>query len=141
LHVSRPTPYLTPQQLDTLYCLLKENCYLSQIYRLQTLVTLLHRTGARISEVLALNLEGINLEERKFKVLGKGNKQRWCFYSEDVAINLARYLKYYRHQEHPALFTAQQPLTKEVTRLSYRTAYRDRNCIIAKSPELQGWRK
>ena len=132
--------YLTPQQLSTLYRLLRENCYIPEIYRLQTIVTLLHRTGARISEVLALDLEQVNLEERKFKVVGKGNKQRWCFYSEEIAKNLAGYLKYYRYQEHPALFTAQQPLTKEVTRLSYRTAYRDWTGLIDKSTELKGCR-
>jgi integrase/recombinase XerD len=132
--------YLTPQQLATLYRLLLQNCHVPQIYRLQTLVTLLHRTGARISEVLSLDLEQVNLEERKFKVLGKGNKQRWCFYSEEVAQNLAGYLKYYRHQEHSALFTAKQPLTKKVTRLSYRTAYRDWSQLIGQSPELKGCR-
>ena len=132
--------YLTPSQLDTLYNLLKENRHIPQIYRLLTLVSLLHHSGARIAEVLALDLEQVNLGERKFKVLGKGNKQRWCFYSKEVAQNLDGYLKYYRHQEHPALFTARQPMTKEVTRLSYQTAYRDWSKITSKSPELKGCR-
>ncbi len=132
--------YLTSEQLTILYSLLKENSYTVQISRLQTLVTLLHRTGARIAEVLSLDFEQINFTDQKFQVIGKGNKQRWCFYSEDVAEVLENYLKYYRYPSHPALFTAQQPLTKEITRLSYSTAYKDWSTIIAKSNALKGFR-
>ncbi|ACK73971.1 integrase family protein (plasmid) [Gloeothece citriformis PCC 7424] len=135
-----PIRYLNPEQIAVLYRLLKENSYKPQIYRLQTLVTLLHRTGARIAEILALDLEEIDLKNRRFQVIGKGNKQRWCFYSDDVAKILEIYLKHYRYTEHSALFTAQQPLSKEVSRLSYRTAYRDWSNLIAKSPVLKGFR-
>lgn len=108
--------------------------------RLHTLVLLLHRTGARIVEALALDLEDINRVNCKFRVVGKGNKQRWCFYSEDLAQVLETYLRLYRHLNHPALFTAQQPFTKEVTRLSYPTAYKDWTNLIHESPELKGFR-
>ena len=126
--------YLTPQQLSRLYSLLEPNS------RLHTLVLLLHRTGVRIAEALALNLEGINRSEYKFQVVGKGNKQRWCFYSDDVAQVLDKYLKFYRHHGTPALFTAQQPLTMKVSRLSYRTAHADWSEVIQQSQELKGFR-
>ncbi len=80
------------------------------------------------------------LEERKFQVIGKGNKQRWCFYSETLSPILDNYLKYYRHQEHQALFTAQQPMSQKISRLSYRTAYRNWQKIIEQSPLLEGCR-
>ncbi len=51
--------------------------------------------------------------------------QRWCFYGEESAQVLETYLRLYYHNNHPALFTAQQFYTKEVTRLSYATAYKD----------------
>jgi integrase len=105
---------------------------------MKALVYLLHRTGARIAEVLALNLSDLNPTQRKFQVIGKGNKIRWCFYSEDAATVLEKYLKYYRHPESDALFTAQKPITKLVTRLSYRTAHRDWTNLIESAPELDG---
>jgi integrase/recombinase XerD len=53
--------------------------------RMNALIHLLHRTGARISELLALNVEEVDLEQRRFQVIGKGNKKRWCFYCSDAA--------------------------------------------------------
>lgn len=50
--------YLNPLQLKILYRLLEPNS------RLHTLVLLLHTTGARIGEVLALNLEEIDRTNR-----------------------------------------------------------------------------
>ena len=66
--------YLTTDQIKHLYRAVETDC------RTHTIVRLLHRSGARISEVLTLDLDAVDLEQRKFQVLGKGNKQRWCFY-------------------------------------------------------------
>ena len=126
--------FLTPDQLKQLYQAIETDC------RTHTIVKLLHRTGARISEVLALDLAAVDFEHRKFQVLGKGNKQRWCFYSEDVTYLLTKYLKYYRHDNCSALFTAQQPIAGTVSRLSYRTAYQNWRRLIADIPELKGAR-
>lgn len=126
--------YLTPEQLKVLYQVVASNL------RMNALVHLLHRTGARIAEVLALDLEIMNLDQRKFRVVGKGNKRRWCFYSDDAARVLERYLKYERHSGCSALFTAQQPFTLEVSRMNYRTAHQDWTDLIAQSSELEGIR-
>lgn len=123
--------YLTQYQLSILYHILKKDA------RMSALVRLLHTSGARISEVLALNLDDIDFKTRKFQVVGKGNKQRWCFYSEIANHSLNYYIKYYRHTNHPALFTAQQPLTLEVSRLSYRMAHKSWTHLIADNSELQ----
>jgi integrase/recombinase XerD len=126
--------YLTPDQLKVLYRVV------ASTLRMNALVYLLHRTGARIDEILALDLETINLGQRKFQVVGKGNKRRWCFYSEDAARALERYLNYERHSGCSALFTAQQPFTLKVSRMSYRTAHQNWTDLIAPSPELEGIR-
>jgi integrase/recombinase XerD len=73
--------------------------------------------------VLALDLAEINIDVRKFQVIGKGNKTRWCFYSEDAAESMTYYIKYARHKNHSALFTAEQQFTNLHSRLSYRAAY------------------
>lgn len=126
--------YLTVEQLNKLYPAVSSDS------RTHTIVRLLHRTGARISELLSLDLAAIDLEHQKFQVIGKGNKQRWCFYSDDAALLLATYLKDYRHPEHPGLFTAQQPFSQTVSRVSYRTVHQDWKRQIAGIPELEGIR-
>lgn len=126
--------YLTPEQLAALYRVVASNL------RMNALVHLLHRTGARIAEILALDLQDLDLEQRKFQVIGKGNKQRWCFYSDDAAQSLERYLRYDRHAGCLALFTARQPLTLEVSRLSYRTVHQDWTELISQEAILKGIR-
>jgi integrase/recombinase XerD len=126
--------YLSQKQLDILYKLVSTDV------RLHTIVLLLHRSGARISELLGLNLDEVDLASCKFQVVGKGNKKRWCFYSQDAAILLDKYINFYRYKSHPALFTARHPLTFAVTRLSYHRVYTQWRELIAKSHILQGIR-
>ena len=126
--------YLTPDQIRLMYRAIETDC------RTHIIVKLLHRSGARISEVLALDLEQIELKQQKFQVIGKGNKQRWCFYSDDAARLLNTYLRHYRHHSSPALFTAQQPIAGNVSRLSYRTVHQNWRRLIADVPELEGTR-
>lgn len=126
--------YLTIEQLTVLYQALRLN------YRLYTLVKLLHCSGARISEALALDENDMDWRAQKFQVLGKGNKQRWCFYSDEAAQILEKYRQYYRAKGHPALFTAKQPMTAQVTRLSYSSAYQDWRKITHQTPLLKGLR-
>ncbi len=126
--------YLTPQQLNILYKAVENDL------RMNAIIHLLHRTGCRIGELLALNLEDIDQPNQKFQVLGKGNKQRWCYYSDDAAISLTKYLQQERHQNHPALFTAQHPVTLKISRISYRTLHDYWREITNISPELNGIR-
>ncbi len=129
-HTDELVRYLTPRQLELLYSASQSDV------RTHTLIHLLHRTGARIAEILALDLEDINLVEHKFQVVGKGNKSRWCFYDGNIEQVLSKYLRFYRHSDSPALFTAQQPFSKTVSRLSYATAYKDWKRLTAPYPEL-----
>lgn len=126
--------YLTSEQLQLLYSYVEPNS------RLHTLVMLLHQTGARIAEALALDTDEIDFENRKFQVIGKGNKTRWCYYGTDLADILEKYLRFYHHRHHPALFTARQPKTMEISRLTYHTAYRDWKSLVKQSPKLQAFR-
>lgn len=126
--------YLNSDQLKQLYQVVAPDV------RLSAIVHLLHRSGARIAELLGLDLQDINLTQQKFQVIGKGNKQRWCFYSDDAAKALDKYLRYYRHPGTPALFTAQHPFTGQVSRLSYRTVHTHWQDCILKEPLLKGIR-
>lgn len=126
--------YLTPAQLNLLYQTIKPDA------RMSALIHLLHSTGARIAEILTLDLDAVDIQNRKFQVIGKRNKQRWCFYSENAAQSLNNYLKYYRYPCVTALFTAQQPFSLKVSRLSYATAYKSLLEVIKGVNELEGIR-
>lgn len=126
--------YLTSEQLSSLYQAVAKD------QRIEALVRLLHRSGGRISEILALDLADIDFKDYRFQVVGKGNKKRWCFFSTDAHHSLQTYLKYYRHSQSPALFTAQQRLSQHINRLSYGTAYKSFKQMISGHPELEGIR-
>lgn len=129
-----PIKFLTSSQLNILYKSVASD------YRMSAIVYLLHRTGCRIGELLALNLDEIDTDNCKFQILVKGNKQRWCFYSSDAALALSKYLQYSRHQNNDALFTAQHPVTMRVSRMSYRTLHDYWQEITNKYSELNGIR-
>ena len=68
---------------------LKTNC--SSI-RDKAIVCFLLATGARISEVCALNRADIDFQNMECKVLGKGNKERTVYMDEVTAMVLKEYL-------------------------------------------------
>ena len=126
--------YLTQSQLHILYSAIKLD------KRLNAVIHLLHQTGCRISELLALNLEDIDIKNQRFQVLGKGDKQRWCFYSESAADALKKYLNESRNNSINALFAAQHPGTLKVSRISYHTLHEYWREITNNYPELNGVR-
>ena len=126
--------YLTEPQLKCLYRAAELD------NRMTAIISLLHRSGARISEVLQLDLNNIDFEEQRFQVLGKGNKQRWCFFSKDTETALSEYIRDGRHPRSTALFTAQQPISLETSRISYRRIHQCWETLIAPYPDLKGAR-
>ncbi len=126
--------YLSEPQLSCLYRAVELDT------RMKAVISLLHRSGARISEVLQLDLDEVDFEEQRFQVLGKGNKQRWCFFSKDTAIALNEYMRDGRHRHSTALFTAQQPISLATSRISYRRIHQCWETLIAPYPDLRGAR-
>ena len=73
------------------------------------LIDLLASTGMRVGELVLLNREDIDFENRECIVLGKGNKQRRVYFDARAKIHLQRYLRS-RTDSNPALFVSlQQP--------------------------------
>ncbi len=56
------------------------------------MLRVLYSTGLRISELVGLNVDQINLDTREFRVQGKGGKYRIVFLSDDACDALAAYL-------------------------------------------------
>jgi len=77
-----------------------EEAMLSRL-RFRALVEVLLGTGARISEILALDRSDINMEHREAKIVGKGNKQRTLFFTDRALEWLGRYLSKRRDDERP----------------------------------------
>ena len=59
----------------------------------KALMELLFSSGLRVSEVVSLNREQIDLKTREFGIVGKGGRSRVVFISKRAAIWLERYLR------------------------------------------------
>jgi site-specific recombinase XerD len=59
----------------------------------RAVMELLFSSGLRVSELVSLNREKINLERREFGVIGKGGKGRIVFISDRAADWIGRYLE------------------------------------------------
>jgi integrase/recombinase XerD len=73
--------------------------------RFRVLVEVLLGTGARISEVLALDRCDVDAERREVKIIGKGNKQRVLLFTDRAVEWLDRYLGRRRDDEQPLFVT------------------------------------
>lgn len=69
----------------------------------RAIVELLFSSGLRVSELVNLNRDHINLNRREFMVRGKGQKDRPVFISKSAAEHVEKYLNK-RHDSLPALF-------------------------------------
>jgi integrase/recombinase XerD len=121
----------SPEQLVILYRLVASDL------RMHALVYLLHRSGATVMELLAIDLKDLDRVNCRFQVVGRGNKRRWCFYSPDASEVLERYITLERSSDCSALFTAQQYFSKQVSRLSYRTVHKHWTDLIKSEPRLK----
>ena len=73
------------------------------------IIDLLSSTGMRVGELVKLNRDDINFQERECVVFGKGNKERKVYFDARTKIHLQRYLDS-RKDSCPALFvTLQSP--------------------------------
>lgn len=70
-----------------------------------SMIDLLASSGMRVGEMVTLNREDINFEERECVVLGKGNKERLVYFDARTKIHLQNYLNG-RTDANPALFVS-----------------------------------
>ncbi len=64
----------------------------------QALLELLYAAGLRVSELVRLNLEQVNLSTHEIRVWGKGSKERMVLMGEPAARALTAYLNQGRHE-------------------------------------------
>ena len=69
------------------------------------MIDLLASTGMRVGELVNLNIQNINFQERQCIVFGKGNKEREVYFNARAKIHLQQYLET-RTDCNPALFVS-----------------------------------
>lgn len=69
------------------------------------LIDMLASTGMRVGELVLLNKDDINFEERECVVFGKGSKERMVYFDARAKIHLQNYLQE-RTDDNPALFVS-----------------------------------
>lgn len=89
---------LSDEELENL----RDNC--DEIRDL-AIIDLLSSTGIRIGELIKLNREDINFQERQCVVFGKGNKERTVYFNARTKIHLQKYLST-RNDNNSALFVS-----------------------------------
>ena len=105
----------------------------------RAIIELLYSGGLRVSELVGLNRDSINLERREFVVRGKGSKDRPIFISEACANWVQEYLDV-RTDSLPALFLNNSRNTQAVdTSGNYRRmTVRSVERIVEKYARLAG---
>ncbi len=88
---SRSLKFLEKEQVDRLVTACDTSK--EEGIRDRTILELLFSTGLRVSEIVKLNRDQINLDRREFGVIGKGGKARIVFVSDRAAQWIANYLK------------------------------------------------
>jgi site-specific recombinase XerD len=93
----------------------------------RAILELLFSTGLRVSELVKLNIDSINLDENEFSIRGKGQKDRPVYVSDSANEALHNYLKA-RKDSYEALFVQASKRKNEddiaISRLTPRTIQR-----------------
>ena len=86
---------------ETLECL-RDNC---DNIRDLAIIDLLASTGMRVGELVKININDIDFENRECVVFGKGNKERPVYFDARTKIHLKNYINS-RSDDNPALFVS-----------------------------------
>lgn len=71
------------------------------------MIDMLASTGMRVGEMVLLNRDDVNFQERECIVFGKGDKERTVYFDARTKLHLKRYLRE-RTDDNPALFVRQK---------------------------------
>lgn len=88
--VRKQVTFLTPEELERLFS--QPDVTTLAGLRDRAILELLFSSGLRVSELVSLDIEHVNLKRREFMVRGKGQKDRPIFISEVAALCLQTYL-------------------------------------------------
>ena len=106
IHKVKTAKIIKETYTDEALELMRDNC---STVRDLVIIDLLASSGMRVGELVTLNREDINFNERECVVFGKGNKERLVYFDARTKIHLQNYLDE-RSDSNPALFvTLKEP--------------------------------
>ena len=86
----RNIKFLLPEELNNLFKVVETND--EKGLRDRTILEVLFSTGLRVSELVGLNREHVNIDAGEFGVIGKGGKARVVFLSKNAKDWLSKYI-------------------------------------------------
>lgn len=86
----------------------------------RAIIELLFSSGLRVSELVNLNRDSINISRREFTVRGKGNKDRPIFISKNAAAHVESYLNARKDSLKPLFISYSRRNSKPSTDGNYR---------------------
>ena len=118
--------FLDGQQIERLLCQPLNSG--KSGFRDRAIMELLFSTGLRVSELVSLNREQINLNTREFGVIGKGGRSRIVFISNQAASWVDKYIKSRTDNHKPLFIRSLSPnevvLEEDKVRLTARSVQR-----------------
>jgi site-specific recombinase XerD len=123
----RNIKFLLPEELEKMFSVVEIKDKIG--LRDRAILEVLFSTGLRVSELVSLNREQVNIDEGEFGVIGKGGKGRVVFLSKRAKEWLTKYLKQRDDPYRPLFIRYSGPkpkegLTDEKLRLSVRSIER-----------------
>ena len=102
IHKIKTTKIIRETYTDETIEKLRDGC---EEIRDLALIDFLSSTGVRVGELVRLNREDINFEERSCVVFGKGSREREVYFDARTKLHLEKYLSM-RKDNNPALFVS-----------------------------------
>ena len=102
IHKVKTAKVIKETYTDEALELMRDNC---TSLRDVAIIDLLASSGMRVGEMVTLNIDDINFNERECIVFGKGNKERLAYFDARTKIHLQNYLDS-RMDNNPALFVS-----------------------------------
>lgn len=123
----RNIKYLLPEELEKLFAVVETKEVMG--LRDRTIMEVLFSTGLRVSELVSLNREQVNMNSGEFGVIGKGGKARVVFLSKRAKEWLTKYFQKRTDPYRPLFIRYSGPqikknLTDDKLRLSVRSIER-----------------
>lgn len=129
---SRSIKFLEREQVDRL--LNMPEISTPEGFRDKAILEVLFSTGLRVSELVSLNRDQLNLDRREFGVIGKGRRPRVVFLSDSAADWLKRYLEKREDSSRPLFirYAGKKPKEGEVGGESLRLTSRSVQRLVEK---------
>lgn len=134
--VRKQVTFLTEDELDRLFA--QPNIKTLPGLRDRAILELLFSSGLRVSELVSLDKDHINLKRREFMVRGKGQKDRPIFISEAAASCIEQYLEQRKDTVRPLFVRYSGNKQVDVSGNYHRLTVRSVQRLVARYALLAG---